>query len=163
MCVAFLLIVPFLVVVILGDSGADRGGKGKSKPAKENGDEEKHSGARRAPGDKFLPDQFQTAGVILNSDWCQKFFVFFCPIRGQLAVKSFCVFLHGNHLIVILAWFIWQGSARGGKSQSQHKMYRKSFGISAEKYAEPFAGIPTVAFIQVCRISLKMSSPIHLK
>ena len=66
---------------ILGDPGADCGGKGKSKPAKENGNEEKHSRARRAPGDKFLPDQFQTAGVNLNSDWCQKFFVFFCPIH----------------------------------------------------------------------------------
>ena len=75
----------------------------KSKRAKENGDEEKHSRARRAPGDKFLPDQFQTAEVILNSDWCQKFFVFFCPIRGQQAVKAFRVFLHGNHLIAILA------------------------------------------------------------
>ena len=70
-----------------------------AKETKENGDEEKHSRARRAPGDKFLPDQFQTAEVILNFDWCQKFFVFFCPIRGQQAVKSFGVFLHGNHLI----------------------------------------------------------------
>ena len=118
--------------------------------------------ARRVPGDKFLPDQFQTVEVILNSDWCQKFFVFFCPIRGQQAVKSFRVFLHGNHLIAILAWFIWQGFARGEKSQSQHKMYGKSFGISAEKYAEPFAGIFTVAYFQVCGICLKMSSPIHL-
>ena len=79
--------------------------RGKSKQAKENGDEEKHSRARRAHGDTFLPDQFQTVGVILNSDWCQKFFVFFCPIRGQQAAKSFRVFLHGNHLITILAWF----------------------------------------------------------
>ena len=65
-----------MALSILGDPGADRGGKGKSKRAKENGDEEKHSTARRVPGDKFLPDQFQTAEVILNSDWCQKFFVF---------------------------------------------------------------------------------------
>ena len=136
--------------------------QGKCKRAKENGDEEKHSMARRAPGDKFLPDQFQRVVVILNSDWCQKFFLFFCPIRGQQAVKSFRVFLHGNHLIAILAWFIWQGFARGENSQSQHKMYRKSFGISAEKYAEPFAGIFTVAYFQVCGICLKMSSPIHL-
>ena len=41
----------------------------------------KNSRARRAPGEKFLPDQFQTSEVLLNSDWCQKFFVFFCPIR----------------------------------------------------------------------------------
>ena len=44
-------------------------------------------------------------------------------------------------------------------SQSQHKMYRESFGISAEKYA----GIVTVAYFQVFEICLKMSSPIHLK
>ena len=87
--------------------------QGKCKRAKENGDEEKHSRARRAPGDKFLSDQFQTAEVILNSDWCQKFFVFFWPIRGQQAVKSFRFFLHGNHLIAILARFVWQGFARG--------------------------------------------------
>ena len=104
---------PEKLETILGDPGADRGGKGKSKWATENGHEEKHSRARRAPGDKFLPDQFQIAGVILNSDWCQKFFVFFCPIRSQQAVKSFRVFLHGNNLIAMLAWFVWQGFARG--------------------------------------------------
>ena len=67
-------------------------------------------------------------------------------------MKSFRVFLHGNHLIAMLAWFVWQGFARGGKSQSQHKMYRKSFGISAEKYAGPFASLVTVAYFQVCGI-----------
>ena len=50
-----------------------------------------------------LGTRFQTAEVILNSDWCQKLFVFFWPIRGQQAVRSFRVFLHGNHLIAILA------------------------------------------------------------
>ena len=101
------------ILCILGDPGADRGGKGKSKRANENGNKEKYSRARRAPGDTFSPDQFQTAGVVLNSDWCQKFFVFFCPIRGQLAVKSFHDFLHGDNLIAILAQFVWQGFARG--------------------------------------------------
>ena len=32
---------------------------------------------------KVLTDQFQTVGVILASDWCQKIFVFFCPITEQ--------------------------------------------------------------------------------
>ena len=78
-------------------------------------------------------------------------------------MKSFRVVLHGNHLIAILAWFVWQGFARGEKSQSQRKMYRKSFGMSAGKYAGPFEGIVTVAYFQVCEICLlKMSSPIHL-
>ena len=82
----------FLSPLILRDPGADRGGKGKSKRAKENGDEEE---------------------------------------------KSL------NH-------------------STKMKMYRKSFGISAAKYAEPFAGIVTAAYFQVCEIFLKMSSPIHL-
>ena len=29
----------------------------------------------------ILPDQFQTVAAVLTSDWCQKTFVFFCPIR----------------------------------------------------------------------------------
>ena len=79
-------------------------------------------------------------------------------------MKSFRVSLNGDHLIAILAWFVWQGFARGEKSQSQHKIqYRKSFGIWAEKYAGPFAGIVTVVYFQVCGICLKMSFPIHLK
>ena len=79
-------------------------------------------------GQKKMATKKSIVVVILNSVWCQKFFVFFCPIRGQHTVKSFRVFLHRNHLIAILAWFVWQGFARGEKSQSQHKMYRKSFG-----------------------------------
>ena len=119
--------------------------KGKSKRANENGDEEKHSRARRAPGDTLLPDQFQTVGVILNSDWCQKFLVFFCPIRGQQAVKSFRVFLHGNHLIAILACFVWQGFARGEKSPSQHKIVRNIGGeirwtFRRYRYSSAFPG-----------------------
>ena len=72
-------------------------------------------------------------------------------------MKSFCVFLHGNHLIAIFTWFVWQGFAGGEKSQSQHKIYRELFGISAGKYAGPFTGIVTVAYFQVCEICLKMS------
>ena len=79
-------------------------------------------------------------------------------------MKSFRVFLHGNHLIATLAWFVRQGFARGLEmSQSQQKMYRESFGISAEKYAGPFSGIITIAYFRVCEICLKMSFPIHLK
>ena len=35
------------------------------------------------PWGQCLTDQFQTLGAILPSDWCQKTFVFFCPIRRQ--------------------------------------------------------------------------------
>ena len=45
--------------------------------------EEKKRSARRTPGDNVLPDRFQTVAVVLASDWCQKTFVFFCPIRRQ--------------------------------------------------------------------------------
>ena len=45
--------------------------------------EEKKRTSRRAPGDNVLPDQFQTVAIVLVSDWCQKTFVFFCPIRRQ--------------------------------------------------------------------------------
>ena len=36
-----------------------------------------------APGNIVLPDQFQTVAAVLASDWCQKVFVFFCPITEQ--------------------------------------------------------------------------------
>ena len=32
--------------------------------------------------------------------------MFFCPIRSQQAVKAFRVFLHGNNVIAIFAWFV---------------------------------------------------------
>ena len=37
----------------------------------------------KSPWDNVLPDQFQTVAAVLASDWCQKTFVFFCPIRRQ--------------------------------------------------------------------------------
>ena len=45
--------------------------------------EEKSRTRRRAPGDNVLTDQFQTVRPILASDWCQKTFVFLCPITEQ--------------------------------------------------------------------------------
>ena len=68
---------------ILGDPGAVSGGGKKSKRVRKNSGEKKSRRRRRAPGDKVLTDQFQTAGVILASDWCQKTFVFFCPITER--------------------------------------------------------------------------------
>ena len=59
-------------------------GTGKSlKRAKKNSGEEKSRTRRRAPGDNVLTDQFQTVRPVLASDWCQKTFVFFCPITEQ--------------------------------------------------------------------------------
>ena len=62
--------------VILGDPGAVSGGGKKSKRARKKSGAEKSRTTRRAPGDKVLTDQFQTAGVVLASDWCHKTFVF---------------------------------------------------------------------------------------
>ena len=39
----------------------------------------------KSPWDNVLPDQFQTVAAVLTSDWCQKTFVFFCPIRSRTA------------------------------------------------------------------------------
>ena len=84
------------IYFILGDPGSDSGGEGKSKRATKKIGEEKSRARARAPGDKVLPGQFQTVGVLLASDWCQKIFVFFCPITGQLARSPFRVLLHGR-------------------------------------------------------------------
>ena len=69
--------------VILGDPGAVSGDGEKSKTGEKEFGEEKSRTRRRAPGDKVLKDQFQTVGVVLAFDWCQKSFVFFCPITEQ--------------------------------------------------------------------------------
>ena len=75
-------IYALIFVSILGDPGADSGGKGKSKQAEKYiWNEEKYRTARRAPGDNVLPDQFQTVTAVLASDWCQKTCVFLAPIR----------------------------------------------------------------------------------
>ena len=83
---------------ILGDPGAVSGGREKSNQARKNSGDEKSRTKIRAPGDKVLTDQFQTVGVTLASDWCQKIFVFFCPITEQQDYESFRVFLHDRNI-----------------------------------------------------------------
>ena len=39
-------------------------------------------------GGEPLGTWLQTVAVFLASDWCQKMFVFFCPIRVQQSVES---------------------------------------------------------------------------
>ena len=86
---------------ILGDPGAVSGGGKKSKRARKNPGEEKSRRRRRAPGDKVLKDQFQTVRLVLASDWCQKTFVFFCPIAEQQDQESFRVLLHDRYIQAI--------------------------------------------------------------
>ena len=71
---------------------------------------------------------------------------FFFPIRWS-AGREVVSCLLDRHT----RWFVWQGLARGEKSQSPRKMYRKLFGISVEKYAGPFAGSVTVAYFKCAR------------
>ena len=66
---------------ILGDPGAVSGGRESLNRREKISGKEKSRTRIRAPGNKVLTDQFQTVRAILASDWCQKIFVFFCPIR----------------------------------------------------------------------------------
>ena len=94
---------------ILGDPGAVSGGKEMAKRARKNSGEEKSRTRIRAPGDKVLTDQFQTVGVILASDWCQKIFVFFCPITQQQDYESFRVFLHEKNIHASCSPYVSRG------------------------------------------------------
>ena len=107
---------------ILGDPGAVSGGRKKSKRATKNSGEEKSRTRIRAPGDRVLTDQFQTVGVILASDWCQKIFVFFCPITEQQDYESFRVFLHERNIHASCSPYVGRGFTRGAKFHSQQKM-----------------------------------------
>ena len=73
------------------DPVADSGGEGKSERAEKMARRKVLRG-EESPRDNVLPDQFQTVAVVLASDWCQKTFEFFCPIRGQQTSESFRVF-----------------------------------------------------------------------
>ena len=83
--ISYCVLLYVFIVTFLGDPGAVSGGREISKRArKKNSGVEKSRTKIRAPGDKVLKDQFQTVGVILASDWCQKIFVFFfCPVTEQ--------------------------------------------------------------------------------
>ena len=67
------------------------------------------SKAKKAPGNRLLPDHFQTALPMLPPDWAEKSFVLFCPIGEQQLVRYCGVFLHDGFCIAILAWFCVRG------------------------------------------------------
>ena len=72
------------------------------------------SKAERAPGNRLLPDHFQTALPMLPPDWAEKSFVLFCPIGEQQLLRYCGVFLHDDFRIAILALFDYQCSACEG-------------------------------------------------
>ena len=43
--------------------------------------------AEKAPGNRLLPDHFQTALPMLPPDWAEKLFVLFCPIGDQQLLR----------------------------------------------------------------------------
>ena len=72
------------------------------------------SKAKKAPGNRLLPDHFQTALPMLPPDWAEKSFVLFCPIGEQQLLRYCGVFLHDDFRIAILAWFVHQRSVCEG-------------------------------------------------
>ena len=72
------------------------------------------SQAEKAPGNRLLPDHFQTALPMLLPDWAEKSFVLFCPIGEQQLPRYCCVFLHDDFRIAILAWFVHKHSVFEG-------------------------------------------------
>ena len=64
------------------------------------------SQAKKAPGNRLLPDHFQTALPLLPPDWAEKSFVLFCPIGEQQLLRYCNVFLHDDFRITLLAWFV---------------------------------------------------------
>ena len=111
---------------ILGDPGAVKGVGKKFKRARKNWAKEKSRKRRRAPGDKVLTDQFQTAGVVLASDWCHKIFAFFSPNhRAAKPGVASCLLtrtIRTGQLLAIFVWVVRYGITRGEKFRSQHKM-----------------------------------------
>jgi len=71
------------------------------------------SKAEKAPGNRLLPDHFQTALPMLPPDWAEKSFVLFCPIGEQQLLRYYGVFLHKGYRIAI-TWFVHQHPACGG-------------------------------------------------
>ena len=79
------------------------GGGKKSKRARKKCRRRKVKNTKKSPWDKVLTDQFQTVGVILACDWCQKTFVFFCPITEQQDLESFLLtpYIHLGQLLAM--------------------------------------------------------------
>ena len=66
-------------------------GPGGNKSRKEMKRRMLTSKAGKAPGNRLLPDHFQTALPMLLPDWAEKSFVLFCPISEQLLLRYFGV------------------------------------------------------------------------
>ena len=97
---------------------------------------------------KVLTGQFQTVGVVLASDWCQKTFVFFCPITEQQNQELFRVFPHKPYIQASCSPYLSGSFAKGLLEEKSPNHSTKCSGDFSPyphetrlKYAGPFAGI----------------------
>ena len=126
-----------LVRFILGDPGAVSGG-GKSLNGREkNSAEEKSRTRRRAPGEKVLTNQFQTVGVILASDWCQKTWENWESFRDSLHHR----YIQASCSPCLLAEKRANHSTKCREDRSAYPQETR------DKYAGPFKGIATLAHL----------------
>ena len=72
-----------LLPVILGDPGIDSGAEGKSKRAGKYGTKKSKERREEPLGTMSYQTSSKRSPPFLASDWCQKTFVFFCPIERQ--------------------------------------------------------------------------------
>ena len=133
--------------LILGDPGAVSGGGKKSKRVRKNSGEKKSRRRRRAPGDKVLTDQFQTAGVILASDWCQKPLYFSAlsqssKTRSHFASSYTIATMQASCSPCLLEE---KGSNHSTKCRGDRSTYPLE---TRRKYSGPFAGIVTFTYFK---------------
>ena len=86
----------------------------------------------------------------MASDWCQKTFLFFCPIRAQQTLESFRVFLHAPYMNFSCSpcwsWLFVETYKRSRWKQNARENVRNICDYLTGKYAGPFVGIITVAY-----------------
>ena len=102
--------VVFVFVWVWRSSSSETQGRLAGARGNKSGKEMKRrrftSKAEKAPGNRLLPDYFQTALSVRPPDWAEKSFVLFCPIGEQQLLRYCGVFLHDDFRIAILAWFV---------------------------------------------------------
>ena len=97
------------------------------------------SRAEKAPGNRLLPDHFQTALPMLPPDWAEKSFVLFCPIGEQQLLRYCGVFLHNDFRIAILAWFVHKHSVFEGKFHFNFPRERRNIEMMTWLYRAPIS------------------------
>ena len=134
-------------VFVLSSETQGQLGAGKSLNGREkNSGEGKPRRRRRAPVDKVLTDQFQTVGVILASDWCQKTFVFSAQSQSSKTRSRFAssYTIDISRPVVRHVLHEEESSNHSTKCRRDRSTYPQE---TRRKYAGPFAGIVTLAHL----------------